>query len=80
MIKKETSSKNFTRHVVPHSQGWATKQGGSDQVTSIYRTKREAEAAAREQSRREGSKLIIHNKEGVIQRQHTYGHTSRSKK
>lgn len=73
MTKKISSSKGITRHVVPHPEGWANKKGGSERASSVHDTKREAEAAAREQSRREGAELFIHGKDGTIQRKDSHG-------
>ncbi|MBF0155327.1 MAG: DUF2188 domain-containing protein [Magnetococcales bacterium] len=74
-----TSSSNnskpaTTRHVVPHQQGWANLKGGATRPTSLHPTKAEAEKAAREQSRREGSELVIHGLDGKIQRKDSHGH------
>lgn len=46
MAKNIKSGNNSTRHVVPHTDGWANKKGGSDRASSVHSTKKEAEAAA----------------------------------
>jgi len=77
MTKKTSSSKGNTRHVVPHPEGWANKKGGSNRASSVHDTKREAEAVAREQSRRESSELVVHGKDGQIQRKDSHGNDPR---
>jgi len=78
MTKKTSSGKSNTRHVVPHTDGWANKKAGSDRASSVHNTKRDAENAARIQSRREGSELVIHGKDGVIQRKDSHGNDPRN--
>jgi len=73
MAKNTSSSKGNTRHVVPHPDGWANKKGGAERASSVHSTKREAEAAACEQSKREGSELVVHGKDGQIQRKDSHG-------
>lgn len=62
-----------SRHVVKHPDGWANKKGGAERATSVHPTKREAEKSAREQSRKEGSELVIHGQDGKIQRKDSHG-------
>lgn len=78
MANKSGNGKSSTRHVVPHKDGWANKKGGSERATSVHDTKREAERAAREQSRREGSELVIHGKDGAIQSKDSHGNDPRN--
>ena len=78
MAKNTSSSKGNTRHVVPHPGGWANKKGGAERASSVHDTKREAEAAAREQSRRERSELVVHGKNGQIQRKDSHGDDPRN--
>lgn len=76
-MTKKTSSTSSTRHVVPHSEGWANKKGGAEKATSVHSTKKEAEKAARIQSKKEGSELVIHGKDGQIKRKDSHGHDPR---
>lgn len=78
MANKSGNGKGGTRHVVPHKDGWANKKGGSDRASSVHDSKRDAEQVAREQSRREGSELVIHGKDGAIQRKDSHGHDPRN--
>lgn len=51
---------------------------GFKRAKSVYGTKREAEAAACEQSKREGCELVVHGKDGQIQRKHNHGNDPRN--
>lgn len=63
-----------TRHVVPNSEGgWDSKKGGAERASKHFDTKKEAENYSRDLSRREGSELIIHNKDGKISRADSHG-------
>lgn len=73
MAKNTSSGKSNSRHVVPHPNGWANKKGDAERASSVHGTKREAEVAARETSKREGSELFIHGKNGQIQRKDSHG-------
>ncbi|MEO5365456.1 MAG: DUF2188 domain-containing protein [Magnetococcus sp. WYHC-3] len=67
------SKSGGTRHVVPRGDQWANLKGGNERATSLHNTQREAEQAAREQSRREGSELLIHRPNGQIRQKDSYG-------
>ncbi|MUP45384.1 DUF2188 domain-containing protein [Gramella sp. BOM4] len=63
-----------TRHVTPNSNGgWDSKKGGSDRASKHFETKKEAEKYSRDLSRKEGSELFIHGKDGKIQRKDSHG-------
>lgn len=63
-----------TRHVVPNSDGgWDSKKGGAERASKHFDTKKEAEQYSRELSRNEKSELIIHKKDGTIQRADSHG-------
>lgn len=54
------AKKNNTRHVVPNQDGgWSSKK--------------EAEQWSRDLSRKESSELVIHKKDGTIQRKDSHG-------
>ncbi|MFQ3227048.1 MAG: hypothetical protein ACI8RW_000429 [Porticoccaceae bacterium] len=78
MTKINNASKPSTRHVVPHTDGWANKKGGSQRASSLHKTKQEAETVARKQSRQEKSELVIHKKDGAIQRKDSHGNDPRN--
>jgi hypothetical protein len=59
--------------VVPHGDKWAQRGDGSDRVTRVFETQREAIDAARETARRERSELIIQGEDGRIRERNSYG-------
>jgi hypothetical protein len=63
-----------TRHVVPNSDGgWDSKKGGAERASKHFETKKEAETYSRDLSRKESSELVIHGKDGKIQRKDSHG-------
>jgi len=67
-------TKRETRHVVPNDEGgWSSKKGGSQRASKNFDTKKDAEKYSRELSKKEGSELIIHGKDGKIQRSDSHG-------
>lgn len=68
------AKKNSTRHVVPNQDGgWSSKKGGADRASRNFETKKQAEQWSRDLSRKEGSELVIHKKDGTIQRKDSHG-------
>lgn len=68
------AKKNNTRHVVPnHGGGWNSKKGRADRASKNFDTKKQAEQWSRDLSRKEGSELVIHKKDGTIQRKDSHG-------
>lgn len=67
-------AKRKTHHVVPNSDGgWDVKKGGGKRSSGHYDTKQDAEQAARDISRNQGSELVIHGRDGKIQRTDSHG-------
>ncbi|MFW5871769.1 MAG: DUF2188 domain-containing protein [bacterium] len=67
-------SRRKTHHIVPNpSGGWDVKKGGSDRSSGHFRTKQEAEDKGRQISRNQNSELVIHGKDGKIQRTDSHG-------
>lgn len=65
---------NKTHHVVPNPNGgWDVKKGGAERASSHTDTKAEAEAIARQISINQGTELVIHGKDGRIQRKDSHG-------
>jgi hypothetical protein len=62
-----------TRHVVPNHDGWSSKKGGADRASKNFDTKKEAEDWSRDVSKKEGSELVIHRKDGTIERSDSHG-------
>ena len=68
------AKKSNTRHVVPNqNSGWSSKKGGSQKASKNFKTKKEAEKWSRDLSKKEGSELVIHKKDGTIQRKDSHG-------
>lgn len=61
-------------HVVPHGEGWAYRESGSERVSRTFRTQKEAVDAARVVSRNLHSELIVHGAGGQIQWSDSHGH------
>lgn len=67
-------AKRKTHHVVPNADGgWDVKKGGAKRSSGHYDTKRDAEQAARTISRNQGTELVIHGRDGKIQRTDSHG-------
>ncbi len=64
-----------THHVVPNSNrgGWDIKRGGSDRASAHAETKAEAEKIGRTISQNQNTELVIHGKDGTIQRSDSHG-------
>jgi len=63
-----------TRHVVPNSDGgWDSKKGGAQRASKHFDTKKDAEKYSRDLSIKEKSELVIHKKDGKIQRKDSHG-------
>lgn len=62
-----------TRHVVPSEDGWSSKKGGADRASKNFDTKKAAEDWSRDVSRKEKSELVIHRKDGTIERSDSHG-------
>ncbi len=67
-------AKKKTHHVVPNTQGgWNVKKGGGKKSIKHFTQKKDAENYARQISTNQGSELIIHGKDGKIQRSDSHG-------
>lgn len=65
---------NKSRHVVPNSEGgWDSKKAGAERASKHFDTKKEAEKYSRDLSKKEGSELVVHGKDGKIQRKDSHG-------
>lgn len=64
-----------THHIVPHSGGgWDVKKGGAERTSKHFDQKNEAIDWGRQVSTNQDTELIIHGKDGVIQRSDSHGH------
>jgi len=63
------------RHVVPNSDGgWDSKRENAERASKHFGKKEDAMLWSREKSKSEGSELIPHRKDGVIQNPDSHGH------
>lgn len=62
-------------HVVPNSDrgGWDIKKPGNDRSSKHFTTKDQAVERAREISRNQSGELVIHRKDGTIQKRDSHG-------
>jgi uncharacterized protein YdaT len=65
------SGKN--QHVIPHQQGWAVKSEGASKASSVHETQKEAIDRGREISRKQGTELLIHGRDGRIRERDSHG-------
>jgi hypothetical protein len=63
-------------HVVPVGDEWAVEEGGLQ--LSTHRTQAEAEKFARDEALRAKGELVVHGRDGSIQRHDSFGHDPRS--
>jgi hypothetical protein len=63
-----------TQHVIPNtSGGWSVKRGGAERASKRFENKTEAEKYATKVSKQEKAELIVHRKDGTIQKAQSYG-------
>lgn len=64
-----------THHVVPNSErgGWDVKRGGGERASAHADTKAGAEKIGRQISQNQNTELVIHGKDGRIQRSDSHG-------
>ena len=60
-------------HVAPSGDGWKVKKAGQGRVTASFETKRDAVDYAKTLSRDKRVDLVIHSKNGRIERKDSYG-------
>ena len=66
-------AKRKEHHVVPNSGGWDIKKSGGIRSIKHFDRKADAESMAREISKNQGSELVIHGRDGQIQRSDSHG-------
>jgi hypothetical protein len=63
-----------THHVIPAPNGgWNVRKGGSERASKHFENKKEAEDWARVVSKNQNSELVIHKRDGTIQRKDSHG-------
>lgn len=66
MIENSLNHTNRT-HILKRHAGWAVKKEGAQKAVKVFSTKEEAIEAA-EKFRKSGSDIVIHKKDGSIER------------
>jgi hypothetical protein len=66
-------SKPNQHHIVPHEDGWAVRKDNAERASRVTPTKEEAERVGRQISKNQGTELIIHRKDGTIQKKDSHG-------
>lgn len=67
-------AKRTTHHVVPNPKsGWDVKKGGGERSIKHFDTKKEAEQFGRGVSTNQKSELVVHRKDGTIERSDSHG-------
>ena len=71
---RKTTKPGRTRFfVVPQSSAWALRETGSARVSRVYKTQREAVAAARKLiKQKDGGEIVVHGRDGRIRGVDTY--------
>lgn len=68
------SKKSNSHHIVSNSAGgWDVRRSNAQKASGHFDTKKEAEAVGREMSRNQKTDLVIHGKDGKIQRKDSHG-------
>ena len=63
-----------THHVVPNpGGGWNVKKGGAEKASKHFDKKEDAVDYARQISKNQGTELVIHKKDGTIQKSDSHG-------
>jgi Uncharacterized protein conserved in bacteria (DUF2188) len=71
-VKRSSTRKKTTEHVIPLGNGWVVKNSDADKFTVISDSKTEAVKIARQIAKQKGLDLVIHAKDGSIQEQISY--------
>ena len=70
----QSPQKGSKLHVVQKpTGGWAVKQSGSRAATGVFRSQREAVAAARELARANSANVVVHRRNGTIRQEYRQG-------
>ncbi len=67
-------SKSNQHHVQPHGDTeWEVKRSGDQRPSHVVSTKREAEKIGREISKNQETELVVHRKDGTVERSDSHG-------
>lgn len=62
-------STNKTHHVVKNpSGGWVVKKSGASRASGTYSNKSDAVSSAKKISRNQGTRVVVHGKDGRIKK------------
>ena len=69
------SRKGKQHHVVPNKKkgGWDIKRSGGKKSSSHHKNKSDAEKEARKISKNQKTELVVHKKDGSIQKKDSHG-------
>ncbi len=67
-------------HVVPAADEWRVEAAGRELCSHHHRTQADAEKCAREEAMRDHAELVIHGRDGQIERKDSFGHDPRNVK
>lgn len=72
--EKWVGEHNPPQHLVPHPKGWAVRGEKSKKASYVFETKAEALKKAQSVASNKQARLIIHRKDGTIERQQNFAH------
>ena len=68
-----SKSNNRPIHVIYSDKEWKVKRENSEKSIKNFNTQKEAENFGRKLSKKDNAELVIHDKEGKIQRKDSHG-------
>ena len=72
-VRKVIDMTKRNQHVVPRQDGWAVQGAGAKRATELFDRKADAVDRARDISRNQGTELLIHGRDGLIQSKDSHG-------
>jgi uncharacterized protein YdaT len=62
-------AKNITHHVVKNPDGgWSVKKSGASRASGTFQTQAAAKASAQKISNNQGTRVVVHGKDGRIKK------------
>ena len=71
--EESMTGKKKAIHVTPDQKQWKVKKEGATKASKVCKTKAEAEQVARDQGRKEKTEVVIHNKNGRMDKKIVMG-------
>ncbi|MBI9050596.1 MAG: DUF2188 domain-containing protein [Anaerolineaceae bacterium] len=62
----------FSVHVMPSDDNWVVKLSDEKKINAMYRTRRDAEKAAKKLAQNASGQLVVHMKDGRIQSRNSF--------